>query len=105
MGIRKNVSDFILDINAGLALGYTSGVDFKDYEGFDSYRCERVRFEIPVGIGLAYKHFTFDMSLLYTPLSEFEYAYYTGNYSHGMLEHKYMELHYNNLRLSIGYLF
>lgn len=104
-GWRARFSDFILDINAGLALGYTSDVDFKDYEGFDSYDCERVRLEIPIGIGLSYKHFTFDLSLLYTPIPEYDYGYYTGNYSHGSLEHKHVDLRYNNLRLSVGYLF
>lgn len=109
-GWRTRFTDFILDINVGLALGFTSEVDFSGYQALDLNYADRgvedsrARLEIPVGIGLAYKHFTLDLSLLYTPI--YEYSYKLNYYDrYDNLRNGYEDLRYNNFRISIGYLF
>lgn len=60
--------------------------------------------ELPIGIGLAYKHFSLDFTFFYTPVSEYDYEFNYfdrfGNHHSGR-----DDLRYNNLRISIGYLF
>lgn len=105
-GWRVKFSDFILDLNAGLTLSYASKFNLEDWDGmiesFDDYR---FGFNIPVGLGLAYKKVTLDMTLFINPLENYEvgaryYKPFTGNYGHD-----WFDVSYNTFRISVGYLF
>lgn len=106
-GWRAKFSDLILDINAGLAVSYTSEAkfDLDSYKALREFDDARARLEIPIGIGFAYKRFTLDFALLYSPVVEYDYSYNYRDKNVNQYVSGYDELRYNNFRISIGYLF
>lgn len=103
-GWRARFTDLILDVNAGLAIGFTSQTKFDNYEALQDFSDEPAKIEFPVGIGLAYKHFSLDFTFLYTPM--FEYSYDFNYYDKfGNRHYGWTDLRYNKFRISIGYLF
>lgn len=102
-GWRARFSDFILDINAGIAATVKSSADFDDAFWVDN---SMFGVEAPIGIGLAYKSFSLDFSLIVAPVPFYEYGYYNYDSSDERWKgRRHGDLSYNNFRISIGYLF
>lgn len=102
-GWRARFSDFILDINAGIAAAIKSPIDYND--AFYISRERMFRVEVPIGIGLAYKHISIDLSMIVVPIPFYSYGYTIYQPTNSKPEGRWGDLFYNNFRISLGYLF
>lgn len=97
-GWRARFSDFIVDVNAGIAMYVSSEAKMRNKGSFDEVSMGIAGTYFPVGLGVAYKKLTLDFTMFVTPPFErinFEFA---NSGDHGYTN-------YSDFRIAIGYLF
>lgn len=91
-GWRARFSDFTTDINVGLAVQFNTEATIHNKGYFDKVSMCPAAPAFPIGLGVAYKKITFDLTMfIIPPVARVDYGYYSMNYS--------------DFRIAVGYLF
>lgn len=96
-GWRARFSDFIVDVNAGIAMYVSSEAKMRNKGSFDYVRMGIAGAYFPVGLGVAYKKLTLDFTMFVTPPFD-RIHFYAPKITSGYIN-------YSDFRIAIGYLF